>query len=119
MSEKILQHTDRRGLLLMAAAAGATLAMPRFVSAAADKGNDAKFGGDLSKVRAAIDRQHAEAIRRLQSWIALPSIAAENRNTQEGCQMMIELLQDAGFQSAKKMPTDSSGRRWNRLHTRP
>jgi acetylornithine deacetylase/succinyl-diaminopimelate desuccinylase-like protein len=94
----------RRGLLMMAAAAGAGLAAPRWLRAAG-KG-DAKFGGDLSSVRAAIDQQRPEAIKRLQNWIALPSIAAENRNMKEGCQMMIELLKEAGFQSATMMPTD-------------
>ena len=84
--------------------AGATLAMPRLLLAAAGKCD--KFGGDLSSVRAAIDKQRPEAIKRLQDWIALPSIAAENRNMQEGVRMMIDLLKDAGFQSAKVMPTD-------------
>src|SRR5579872_601812 len=99
-----LQNKNRRGLLLTAAAAGATLAMPRLIRAAA--GKSGKFGGDLSSVRAAIDRQRPEAIKRLQSWIALPSIAAENRNMKEGCEMMIELLKEAGFQTATMMPTD-------------
>src|SRR5579872_1460929 len=99
-----LQNKNRRGLLLTAAAAGATLAMPRLIRAAA--GKSGKFGGDLSSVRAAIDKQRPEAIKRLQNWIALPSIAAENRNMQEGVRMMMELLKDAGFQSAKVMPTD-------------
>src|SRR6202042_2046972 len=64
------------------------------------------YGGDLNSVRAAIDKQRPEAIKRLQNWIALPSIAAENRNMQEGVQLMIDLLKEAGFQSAKVMPTD-------------
>jgi acetylornithine deacetylase/succinyl-diaminopimelate desuccinylase-like protein len=106
MSEWTVDKQNRRGLLMMAAAAGATLALPRLVRAAADKAADAKFGGDLTSVRAAMEKQRPEAIKRLQSWIALPSIAAENRNMEEGCQMMIDLLKDAGFQSAKRMPTD-------------
>jgi acetylornithine deacetylase/succinyl-diaminopimelate desuccinylase-like protein len=101
-----LDQPSRRGLLLMAAAAGATLAMPRLVLAAAGKAADARFGGDLAKVRATIEQQRPEAIKRLQSWIALPSIAAENRNMKEGCQMMIDLLKEAGFQTATAMPTD-------------
>src|SRR6201996_189986 len=97
-----IQNRNRRGLLMTAAAAGATLVMPKFLLAA-DK---SKYGGDLDPVRAAIERQRPEAVKRLQSWIALPSIAAENRNMQEGVRMMIELLKEAGFQSAKVMPTD-------------
>lgn len=105
MSDWSVEQHSRRGLLLMAAAAGATIATPRWLRAATGKA-DPRFGGDLSAVRAAIDRQRPEAIRRLQSWIALPSIAAENRNMREGCQMMIELLKEAGFQKADLMPTD-------------
>src|SRR5438874_8666044 len=58
MSDSIVQR-DRRGLLLMAAAAGVTLATPRLIRAAAGKA-DAQFGGDLSAVRAAIDKQRPE-----------------------------------------------------------
>jgi acetylornithine deacetylase/succinyl-diaminopimelate desuccinylase-like protein len=106
MSDWTVDQQNRRGLLMVAAAAGATLIMPRVVRGATDKAGKAQFGGDLSAVHAAIEKQRPEAIKRLQDWIALPSIAAENRNMKEGCQMMIDLLKDAGFQSAKLMPTD-------------
>jgi len=106
LNNSSIEPTTRRGLLLMAAAAGASLIVPRLTVAAGDKAGSAKFGGDLSAVRAAIEKQRPEAIKRLQSWIALPSIAAENRNMQQGCQMMMELLKEAGFQQAKMMPTD-------------
>ena len=89
---------DRRGLLLTAAAAGATLAVPRFARAQAS--------ADLAPVRAAIEAQREAAIRRLQQWIALPSIAAENRNAQEGAQAMAQLLREAGFQTASIIQTD-------------
>ena len=98
-------NLNRRGLLMTAAAAGATLAMPRLIRAAGQS-DKSMYGGDLTSVRAAIEKQRGEAIKRLQTWIALPSIAAENRNMPEGAQMMIDLLKDAGFQSAKVMPTD-------------
>ena len=106
MSEWKVDPLNRRGLLLMAAAAGATLALPRFALAASAQPASKNFGGDLSKVRAAIEQQRPEAIKRLQNWIALPSIAAENRNMKEGCQMLIDLLKEAGFQTATAMPTD-------------
>jgi acetylornithine deacetylase/succinyl-diaminopimelate desuccinylase-like protein len=99
-------NLNRRGLLLTAAAAGATLAMPRLIRAAAGQSDKAMYGGDLTSVRAAIEKQRPEAIKRLQTWIALPSIAAENRNMPEGAALMIDLLKDSGFQSAKVMPTD-------------
>src|ERR1700722_8836675 len=106
MSDWTVDQQNRRGLLMVAAAAGATLVMPRLVRGAADKANKAQFGGELAAVRAAIEKQRPEAIKRLQDWIALPSIAAENRNMKEGAQMMADLLKDAGFQSATIMPTD-------------
>src|SRR5450631_4221075 len=106
MYEWKVEHMNRRGLLLMAAAAGATLALPRSVLSAAGKAGDRAFGGDLTAIRAVIEKQRPEAIKRLQNWIALPAIAAENRNMKEGVQIMIDLLKEAGFQSAKVMPTD-------------
>jgi acetylornithine deacetylase/succinyl-diaminopimelate desuccinylase-like protein len=108
MTDIKTQPLNRRGLLLMAAASGATLALPRWTRAATGKPADRRFGGDLSKVQAAIEQQRPEAIKRLQNWIALPSIAAENRNVNEGAQLMAELLRDAGFQTAKIVPTDGS-----------
>src|SRR5271156_4033034 len=105
MNQWKIEYMNRRGLLLMTAAAGATLVMPRWVSAAG-YASDREFGGDLNSVKAAIEQQRPQAIKRLQNWIALPSIAAENRNMKEGVQLMIELLKEAGFQTAKVMPTD-------------
>jgi acetylornithine deacetylase/succinyl-diaminopimelate desuccinylase-like protein len=102
MHGRIIRGSDRRGLLLMAASAGASLAAPRLAWAQGAP----PFGGDLADVRAAIEAQRPQAIRRLQDWIALPSIAAENRNMKEGAQMMADLLKDAGFQSAAVIPTD-------------
>jgi len=93
---------ERRGLLMMTAAAGLSAAMPRRLWAA----DSISFGGDLSAVKAAIVKQQPEAIKRLQDWIALPSIAAENRNMKEGAQRMADLLKEAGFQTATIMPTD-------------
>ena len=76
MSRSTIEQPGRRGLLLLAAAAGATLLVPRLVVAASNKGTSTGFGGDLTGVRASIDGQRPEAIKRLQDWIALPSIAA-------------------------------------------
>jgi hypothetical protein len=39
---------------------------------------------------------HAENVRRLQEWIALPSIAAENQNFPQGPEHMAKLARDAG-----------------------
>ncbi|HEY5915151.1 MAG TPA: M20/M25/M40 family metallo-hydrolase, partial [Verrucomicrobiae bacterium] len=56
--------------------------------------------------RKEIQRRHAEAVRRLQQWIHQPSIAAENRGVSEGCDLTIQLLREAGFQTVTRVPTD-------------
>jgi acetylornithine deacetylase/succinyl-diaminopimelate desuccinylase-like protein len=53
-----------------------------------------------------IAKQHALNVERLRTWIALPSIAAENLNSEEGATAMMELLRDAGFQRVERVPTD-------------
>jgi acetylornithine deacetylase/succinyl-diaminopimelate desuccinylase-like protein len=61
---------------------------------------------DLADVKAQITQQHDAGVKRLQDWIKLPSIAAENLGYPQGAEYMIELLQDAGFQRATLMETD-------------
>src|SRR5712691_3827292 len=61
---------------------------------------------DLADIRAEIAKRHAEAVKRLQDWIALPSIAAENLNSAEGAERMAQLARDAGFQKVTVVPTD-------------
>jgi acetylornithine deacetylase/succinyl-diaminopimelate desuccinylase-like protein len=61
---------------------------------------------DLKPVYAEITKRHAESIARLQKWIALPTIAAEGLNAEEGVTRMIELLKEAGFPSAERLGTD-------------
>jgi acetylornithine deacetylase/succinyl-diaminopimelate desuccinylase-like protein len=63
-------------------------------------------GEDFSDVKAQVAKQHDEAIKRLQNWIAQVSIAAENRGYPEGADYMIKLLKDAGFQKAERIETD-------------
>ncbi len=52
-----------------------------------------------------ISKRHDEAVKRLQEWIALPSIAAENRNSREGAEYMAKLARDAGFQKVEIVET--------------
>ena len=61
---------------------------------------------DLNSINAEIGKRHDEAVRRLQTWIRQPSIAAENRGMNEGCELMMEMLREAGFGTVRKMPTD-------------
>ncbi len=52
---------------------------------------------DKQAVLQQIPKMHAENVKRLQDWIALPSIAAENRNFPQGPEHMAKLARDAGF----------------------
>jgi acetylornithine deacetylase/succinyl-diaminopimelate desuccinylase-like protein len=86
---------NRRDFVIGAAAATA-LSSPRSSESAAD---------DLAPVFQEIARRHDESVKRLQTWIRQPSIAAENRGVAEGCQLTMELLRDAGFQKVSQVPT--------------
>src|SRR6201999_420109 len=61
---------------------------------------------DLDAIRKEIEKRHEESVHRLQEWIRQPSIAAENRGMNEGCEMTMRFLRDAGFQQVTKVPTD-------------
>jgi acetylornithine deacetylase/succinyl-diaminopimelate desuccinylase-like protein len=84
-----------RQYLLMAAAA-AILSAPSLAAPSAK---------DRAALEAAVKADHAAAVKRLQDWIALPTIAAENLNAAEGAEYMRRLALDAGFQQAKVIPT--------------
>jgi acetylornithine deacetylase/succinyl-diaminopimelate desuccinylase-like protein len=61
---------------------------------------------DRADIQREIAKRHDEAVKRLQEWIALPSIAAENRNYPAGAEMMAMLARDAGLQNATILQTD-------------
>jgi acetylornithine deacetylase/succinyl-diaminopimelate desuccinylase-like protein len=61
---------------------------------------------DLKAIQAQIEKRHDESVRRLQEWIRQPSIAAENKGVNEGCDLTMRLLRDAGFGQVAKIPTD-------------
>ena len=89
----------RREFVQGAVSGLALAAVPGLVLAAAHG------SADKAAVLAQIPGMHAENVRRLQDWIALPSIAAENRNLPQGPQYMMRLAQDAGFTGVKLIPT--------------
>src|SRR5580693_4709253 len=91
---------SRRDFVQGAVSGAALAAVPMAVFAAASP-NDA----DKAAVLAQIPKMHAANIKRLQEWIALPSIAAENRNYPQGPEHMAKLAQDAGFTGVKLIPT--------------
>ncbi len=61
---------------------------------------------DLAPIKAEIAKRHDEAVKRLQDWIKLPSIAAEDLNSAEGAEYMMKLAKEAGFQQAKVIKTE-------------
>ena len=61
---------------------------------------------DLAGIKAQITSNHDRAVTRLQDWIRLPSIAAENRGFPEGADHLITLLKEVGFQQAVRIDTD-------------
>jgi acetylornithine deacetylase/succinyl-diaminopimelate desuccinylase-like protein len=97
MTTALLMPFGRRRAtaLLIAAAVG----MPGLSFAA---------GPDTAVIQREIAKHHDEAVKRLQDWIALPSIAAENRNSREGAEYMAKLARDAGFEKVEII--DTSGK---------
>jgi acetylornithine deacetylase/succinyl-diaminopimelate desuccinylase-like protein len=104
----------RRGFLHEAMAGAAALAigdrLPRAGgSGATDPGVVApgtdRVTRDQDNVIAQIARQHDANVKALQDWIALPSIAAEDRGYPEGVDYMARLARDAGFQHVEVVPT--------------
>ena len=88
-------NSSRRAFLQSAAA----LSTLRGLSAASPM-------DDAKAVQAEVEKHHDENVRRLQTWIRQPSIAAENRGMTEGCNLMMEMLRAAGFGHVAKVPSD-------------
>ena len=100
-AETDFDSPDRRTFLRtssMAAVAGATaLSWPHALRAAA---------GDLDAIAAEIPKRHDEC-QRLQKWIRQPSIAAENRGMNEGCELTMQCCgrpASAGHQGSHRRP---------------
>ena len=61
---------------------------------------------DLAAIRAEVGKRHDASVKRLQEWIALPSIAAEDRGFPAGAEYMAKLAREAGFQQVDIIKTD-------------
>ncbi len=92
-----MNEYNRRLFLGNTIAAGVALALGRLAQAAPAK---------LAAVYDQVLKGHDASVKRLQDWIRQPSIAAENRGVSEGCELTMQMLREAGFQSVKRMPTD-------------
>ena len=94
-SEPIGTLINRRAFLAGAAAALVPIA-----------GTSGAETPDLTRVLAEIEKRHDESVRRIQEWIKQPTIAAENRGINEGRDLMMRLLKDAGCSQVTACPTD-------------
>ena len=92
-----MSEFNRRDFLGVAAAGAAAMTLPRLSLGADDP---------LAAIQAEIVKRHAESVTRLQDWVKQPAIAAENRGMSEGCQLMLKLAKEAGFQKAECVSTD-------------
>src|SRR5436190_1674435 len=92
---------DRRTFLQGAAAGAATLALSRNAHAEHTSSNP-----DFTAIQREIEKRHDESVQRLQQWIRQPSIAAEKRGMDEGCDLSMRMLRDAGFGEVTKISTD-------------
>ncbi len=88
---------NRRDFITTTAMGTAAFAFPRLALAQE---------AELAPIWSEIQKRHDESVQRLQQWIRQPSIAAENRGMNEGCELTMQMLRDAGFQQVTKIPTD-------------
>ena len=94
------RRTFLQGAAASAVAGAAALAIPSWTRPSALPASD------LDAITAEIEKRHEEAVKRLQTWIRQPSIAAENRGVNEGCELTMGMLREAGFDQVTKVPTD-------------
>jgi acetylornithine deacetylase/succinyl-diaminopimelate desuccinylase-like protein len=66
----------------------------------------ADTASDLKPIMAEIEKRHEESIRRIEDWVKQPTIAAENKGINEGADLMMRLLRDAGCGQVTKCSTD-------------
>src|SRR2546423_5177560 len=102
-SSPLLSPCDRRtflqGATATAVAGATTLTWPAW----ADSAND------LDVIGTEIERRHDESVKRLQDWIRQPSIAAENRGMNEGCELTMRMLRfSAAMEDRKSTRLNSS-----------
>jgi acetylornithine deacetylase/succinyl-diaminopimelate desuccinylase-like protein len=88
---------DRR-MLLKGAVAGAAMLAPGASLAASS--------GDMAAIRRAVTAAHDANVKRIQDWIANPTIAAEGLNVDKGAPYMAQLARDASFEQVEIVPTD-------------
>lgn len=88
---------DRRTLIKGAIASAATLS-----SAGAFASVPAR---ELKSIKRAVDAGFEASLRRIEDWIRLPTVAAEQLNIEQGADYMMRLASDAGFKRLRKVAT--------------
>ena len=88
--------TDRRSLLKGSAALAALLTPAAAI---------AQQTSDIDAIRKAVVAAQPASVKRIQDWIAYPTIAAEKLNVDGGADYMMRLARGAGFQRVRKVPT--------------
>ena len=121
-SDTPVGEINRRVFLHGAAVGAAAVALGDRAAFAAATGQNP----DQALVVGQIAKQHDLTVKMLQEWIALPSIAAENRNYPAGAEYMAKLAREAGFQQVELVPTkgksgvfgtlDSGAKTWLALY---
>jgi acetylornithine deacetylase/succinyl-diaminopimelate desuccinylase-like protein len=94
---------DRREFLQSLAAGVGMLAWPRSTKAQVTGSGPLTH---IDEIQKHIAKEHDRAVQRLREWIRQPSIAAENKGVNEGCDLTMRLVREAGFTQVTKVPTD-------------
>ena len=110
MTDATDQPHSRRDFVSGSLAAAALSALPVTLRAAQGANT-----ADKAAVLAQVPKMHEANIKRLQEWIALPSIAAENRNYPQGADYMAKLARATGFSGVKLVPTSGKPGVFGRL----
>ena len=97
MTESSNSPFNRREFIQGALAGAAVAALPISAFSAGDSGMEAVLNQ--------IPKMHDENVKRLQDWIALPSIAAENRNYPQGPNTWRNWPAMPGSPMSKSIPT--------------
>ena len=96
-----MSHPSRRAFLQDAATGAAAFALAPSLAPLVREAGDP----DRDAVVAQVARQHDATVQMLRDWIALPSIAAEDRNYPQGPEYMARLAREAGFTHVEIIPT--------------
>jgi acetylornithine deacetylase/succinyl-diaminopimelate desuccinylase-like protein len=97
VTDSNFEFVNRRDFLQAGLASALVAALPPQMLFAADS--------DMQAVLAEVPKLHDRNVKRLQDWIALPSIAAEGRNYPQGPEYMAQLAREAGFAGVEIIPT--------------